>query len=271
MPELPEVETIARQLRPVLTGRTIDGAKVMDASAVEPLKPAAFTRKVKGQKITGVSRRGKYLRVELASGATLVIHLRMTGQLIPTAAKPAADPHLRLFFSLDDDSFLAFCDQRRFGRAFVLRPDEDGYWNKLGPEPLERSFTPARLAGALSGSRAPVKSFLMNQSHVAGIGNIYADEALFEAGIHPQRPAGSLSAAEIQRLVKAIKGILRQAISLNGTSIRTYRDAEGRAGRYQEAFRVHQRQGEPCPRCGGKVEKIRVGGRGTYFCPRCQK
>lgn len=271
MPELPEVETIARQLGPVLTGRAITDVKVLDASVVAPLKPAGFSRRVKGRLIAGVNRRGKYLRLELASGATLVIHLRMTGQLIPLSAPPAKDPHLRLLFSFDNGSFMAFYDQRRFGRAFVLGSGDDDYWQKLGPEPLERSFTAARLAEAISGSRAPIKSFLMNQSHLAGIGNIYADEALFEAGIHPQRPAGSLSAAEAGRLVKAIKSILRQAISLNGTSIRTYRDAEGRAGRYQESFRVHHRQGERCPRCGGKVEKIKVGGRGTYFCPRCQK
>lgn len=271
MPELPEVETIARQLRTVLTGRVIRDVTVLDASAVAPLAPARFGRQVKGQAIAGVDRRGKYLRIGLASHASLVIHLRMTGQLIPLTARPAADPHLRLFFTFDDGSFMAFYDQRRFGRAFVLEAGADDYWDKLGPEPLERSFTAARLAKALSGSRAPVKSFLMNQSHVAGIGNIYADEALFMAGIYPQRPAGSLNTDETRRLVKAIKSILRQAISLNGTSIRTYRDAQGRQGRYQESFRVHHRQGEPCPRCGGKVEKIRVGGRGTYFCPRCQK
>jgi formamidopyrimidine-DNA glycosylase len=173
---------------------------------------------------------------------------------------------------LDDGTSLAFHDTRRFGKAFLLSPDEfDEYWNKLGPEPLGRSFTPEHLHKVLAGRSRPIKSLLLDQSFVAGIGNIYADEALYGAGIMPSRSSGDLKNDEVRRLTKSIKVTLKKAIELQGSSIDTYRDSRGRKGSFQDTFKVHRRQGEPCPACKYPVEKIKLGGRGTYFCPRCQK
>lgn len=274
MPELPEVETLRRQLEPVLGGRTILRAKVLDPLIVAPVTPAAFTRRIRNQEIARVGRRGKYLRLALSSGLTLVLHLRMTGRLTHSRdAFEAVDRrHLRLFLWLDDGSGLAFHDQRRFGKAVLLTRDEaDTLWSRIGPEPLERSFNAAGLRKILDNRRGPVKTLLMDQALIAGIGNIYADEALFRAGIHPLRPAAEVTSDEAASLSRAIKATLRHAIALEGSSIDTYRTTSGERGRFQETFRVHRRAGEPCPQCGGIVEKIKVGGRGTYFCPACQK
>lgn len=203
-----------------------------------------------------------------------MIHLRMTGRLthmqlpLPTEEKK----HLRLLFRLADGTGLSFHDTRRFGRAFILSPDEnEEYWKKLGPEPLDSDFNAKYLGQVLRGRSRPIKSLLLDQALVAGIGNIYADEALFGAHIMPTRPSQDLGEAEISRLTKSIKATLKKAISLQGSSIDTYRDSQGRRGSYQDIFQVHRRLGEPCPACGTQVEKIRLGGRATYFCPGCQK
>lgn len=246
---------------------------MLDHLAVAPARASGFKRQVKGQSIATVGRRGKYLIFELDSGNALVIHLRMTGRLTRCQKPPTGDgrKHLRLLFRFTDGFCLAFHDTRRLGKAFVLPESESvAYWERLGPEPLAPSFTGARLKRLLGESQRPVKSFLLDQSRIAGIGNIYADESLFLAGIHPLRAAGGLSGEEAGRLNKSIKSILRSAIALQGSSIDTYRDSGGNRGRFQDSFRVHRRQGDPCPRCGRPVEKIRVGGRGTYFCPGCQ-
>lgn len=275
MPELPEVETLKRQLEPVLKGRTIERAQVLDPSVVAPVSPATFEKKVKGQTISEVNRRGKYLCCALASGLVLVIHLRMTGVLthIDAPGDGVERRHLRLLFLLDDGSGLTFHDQRRFGKALLLSPEEEeSYWEgRLGPEPLERSFNGAALKEILNSRKRPVKSLLLDQSLVAGIGNIYADESLFRARIHPLRLAAAVSEEEAGRLAKAIKETLRRAITLEGSSIDTYRTVRGGRGRFQDTFQVHRRVGDPCPGCGSTVEKIKVGGRGTYFCPGCQK
>lgn len=274
MPELPEVETVRRQLEPVLKGRTIVRVKVIDPLVVVPASPATFQRKIKGQTICEVGRRGKYLRCGLKSGRILVIHLRMTGRLTHMDASydAAERRHLRLFFFLDDGTGLAFHDQRRFGKALIISPEEaESYWGRLGPEPLERSFNALRLKEILNSRKRPVKSLLLDQSLIAGIGNIYADEALFRARIHPLRPAAAVSDEESGRLARAIKDTLRNAIALEGSSIDTYRTVRGGRGRFQDTFQVHRRAGEPCPGCGATVEKIKVGGRGTYFCPGCQR
>lgn len=247
---------------------------MLDPLAVAPAKPAVFIHKLKGRKILGLQRRGKYLIFELDSGDFLVIHLRMTGRLTWLKHSPEGvdRKYLRLLFKFGNRANLAFNDSRRFGRAFILPADAAGaFWNRLGPEPLERSFTSARLGRLLEGSGRPIKSFLLDQSKLAGVGNIYADEALFSAGIHPLRPAGRLSPRETARLSRAIKATLRQAIALKGSSVGTYRDARGARGGFQDTFKVHRREGEPCPRCRTPVQKIRVGGRGTCFCPSCQK
>lgn len=274
MPELPEVETIRRQLESLLTGKTIHGVSIPDPSVTAPLPPRAFGRRLRGKKIKALSRRGKYLRLELDGGGMLVIHLRMTGVLTFARKydKISERRHLRLVIDFGGGGALIFRDQRRFGTAAILEPEEiKPFFDRLGLEPLERSFSPDILAKLLASRKRPLKSFLIDQSMIAGIGNIYADEALFRARIHPLRPAGSLSTAEVRRLNRAIKATLAEAISLAGSSIDTYRDARGRRGRFQEVFRIHRRAGEPCPGCGGTVRKIKVGGRGTYFCPACQK
>ncbi len=275
MPELPEVETIRRQLSPFLSGKRIVGIEVSDPSLVAPQSPAVFKKDLKGHSIDCISRRGKYLLFELDAGHALVIHLRMTGRLTQaTFPLPrGARKHLRLVLRFNDGSGLVFHDMRRFGKAFILtREQVTSYWRKLGPEPLGRSFNASYFSKKIEKRTRPIKSLLLDQTIVAGIGNIYADEALFVARIHPMRPSGDLKEAEIGRLVDAIKKTLRRAIKLEGSSIDTYRDSQGQPGRFQETFRVHRRLGKVCPGCGrGLVEKIKVGGRGTYFCPSCQK
>ncbi|MHB9053236.1 MAG: bifunctional DNA-formamidopyrimidine glycosylase/DNA-(apurinic or apyrimidinic site) lyase [Thermoleophilia bacterium] len=274
LPELPEVETIRRQLAPYLSGKKIARAEVLDPLITSPADPGAFVRRLKGQTIESLWRRGKYLLLELESGQTLVFHLRMTGRLTRTESPvPKSDKrHLRLILEFAGGSALTFHDTRRFGKAFILSTDEaPAYWKKLGPEPLESSFNNKYLAGVLDKRTRPIKSLLLDQSLIAGIGNIYADEALYRAGIHPERPAGEIGGEEARRLAKALKETLKKAIKLGGSSIDSYRDARGRSGSFQHTFRVHRREGEPCPGCGGIVKKIKVGGRGTYFCPACQR
>lgn len=258
----------------VLAGHAILRVKVLDPLAIAPASPRSFQNRLRGQVITRVSRRAKYLRLELDSGLTLVIHLRMTGQLTHTSLpyESVAHRHLRLFFQLDDDSGLAFHDQRRFGTARILDAREAAsLWRRLGPEPLESSFNAAAMRLMLKNRKRPIKSLLLDQARIAGIGNIYADESLYRAGIHPVRLALQITEAEAGLLVRAIKDTLRTAISLEGSSIDTYRTAKGEPGRFQETFKVHRRAGEACPDCGCTIEKIKVGGRGTYFCPSCQR
>ncbi len=270
---MPEVETIRHQLEPHLRGKTIAGVNVPDPRVTAPVSPAAFGRRLKGRTISGVTRRGKYLILELNSGETLVIHLRMTGRLTYSrgAVRFSQWPHLRLVINFISGAQLLFQDQRRFGTAFVIDAGEAAaYWRRLGPEPLDRAFNARLLAGILDRRKRPIKSLLLDQQLIAGIGNIYADESLYRARIHPLRNSGSLTQEEASRLVAAIKETLRDAIRLQGSSIDTYRDARGRRGRFQETFRVHRRSGEPCA-CGRTIRKLKVGGRGTYFCPGCQK
>ena len=273
MPELPEVETSRRQLDPLVRGRTIRRVEIPDPTVAAPWSAARFRRATSGKRIKQLTRRGKYLRFEFEDGDTLVIHLRMTGRLTHLKRRPSGDSrrHLRLLFHLDD-GFIAFHDTRRLGKAFLIPAGESRtYWQKLGPEPLGRSFTPARLAKITAGRDRQIKTLLMDQSAIAGIGNIYADEALFDAGIDPRRPAGKLTQSEITRLHASIRKTLKKAIELEGSSIDSYVNARGERGGFQETFQVHRRQGKPCPRCGHVIEKIKVGGRSTYFCPHCQK
>ena len=274
MPELPEVETIRRQLEPEISGKKIAGIEIYDPRLTSPIAPDNLKRQLRGRTIESVGRRGKYLLFTLDSGEILVIHLRMTGRLTLVQLPRGVEDkkHLRLLIRFPGKEGLAFHDIRRFGRAFVLsRDDTVSYWLRLGPEPLGRGFNARYLRNAFRGRRRPVKSALLDQSLIAGIGNIYADEALFAARLHPLRMAGDIDDEEIARLTRAIKDTLRRAIRLEGSSIDTYRDSRGRSGRFQETFRVHRREGKPCPACGDTVQKIRVGGRGTYFCPGCQR
>jgi formamidopyrimidine-DNA glycosylase len=274
MPELPEVETIRARLAPRLEGRTLEHVEIADPRLTRPEPPEAIAAALEGERIARVSRRGKYLVFEFESERHLLVHLRMTGNVEhPARGGLAADPYRRAVVRLDDGSDVAYRDVRRFGTWDLLEPGElEDYFasRRLGREPLARSFTTRALTHALEGRRAPIKAALLDQRAAAGVGNIYADEALWRARIHPLRPAGSLTPDEIARLRKSIRAALEMGISRQGATLRDYRDPEGRRGRMQDEFKVYGREGEPCSRCGTPIEKTRAGGRGTWFCPHCQ-
>jgi len=274
MPELPEVETIRARLAPRLEGRSLEHVEIVDPRLTRPEPPEAIAAELEGERITAVGRRGKYLVFAFESGRHLLVHLRMTGNVEhPAKGGLAADPYRRAVVRLDDGSDVAYRDVRRFGTWALLEPWELGDYfaaRRLGGEPLERGFTTRTLTRALQGRRAPIKAALLDQRAAAGVGNIYADEALWRARIHPLRPAGSLEGDEIARLRKAIRAALEMGIARQGATLRDYRDPEGRRGRMQDEFKVYGRAGEPCPRCGTPIEKTRAGGRGTWYCPQCQ-
>jgi formamidopyrimidine-DNA glycosylase len=274
MPELPEVETIRLALEPHLVGRRFERVDINDPRLVRPFEPMAVAAELEGERVAALDRRGKYLIVRFESGRVLLIHLRMTGSLRHAAAGSLADdPHRRAVVKLDDGSDVAYRDVRRFGTWHLLEPEEvDPYLRRrLGREPLERTFTTRRLAERLEGRKAPIKAALLDQRTVAGLGNIYVDEALWRAKLHPLRQARSLDEEEIARLTKGIRESLRAGIRRQGASLRDYSTPDGRRGRMQEEFRVYGREGEPCPRCGTPIDKIRAGGRGTWYCPSCQQ
>ena len=270
MPELPEVETIARGLREPLVGRKFTGVRVGWENLVARPSVEEFEPGLVDQRILDLKRRGKYLVFDLSGGGSLIIHLRMTGRLMIKNPDDELDKHDHLIFELDDGQELRFNNLRKLGRVYLV-DDEDEIVGKLGPEPLDNDFTPADFAALISGRRGKIKPLLLNQRFIAGVGNIYADEALFTARIHPECTADTLTAEEIECLYSAIRQVLAQGIENGGTTFSDYRDAEGREGRNQEHLRVFRRTGQPCPRCGTPIERTVVGGRGTYFCPRCQK
>jgi formamidopyrimidine-DNA glycosylase len=275
VPELPEVETIRRQLAPRVAGRTIVEAEVFDPLWCAPRAPEGVEIDLRGERIESLGRRGKYLVMALADERFLVMHLRMTGNLlwVPEDEDVPGRSHLRVRLVLDDGNRLLFVDQRRFGTGVVIegRAALDEYLvERLGPEPLEPEFTPAVLAQEARGRKVPVKAFLLDQRRVAGVGNIYADEALFRAKINPLRPAGRLRRPEIERLHAGIVAALEAGIQRQGASIDNYRDANGERGSMQEEFLVHLREGQPCVRCGRPVVKLVAAGRGTYICRHCQ-
>ncbi len=291
MPELPEVETIRRQLAPEITGRRIVAAEVLDERWTRPEPPREVERAIAGRRIEAVERRGKYLLLRLAGDRTLAMHLRMTGNLLldDVADGDRGDPqrlggarlyegspelrYLRAQLRLDGGRRLLFTDPRRFGQAVVLRDHElDEYFvARLGIEPLSDSLTAEELCRMAAGRRAPLKSFLLNQLGVAGIGNIYADEALHRAELHPLSPTGSMKPEDCECLRIGIVEALEAGLRTGGASIDDYRDASGEQGSMQDGFLVHTREGEPCPRCGTEIQRIVVGGRSTYFCPSCQR
>jgi DNA-formamidopyrimidine glycosylase len=271
MPELPEVETVVCELRPHLVGRRILDAGVLWPRTLATPDLTSFVERLRGREITGLGRRGKYLLFELDSGESLIIHLRMTGRLeIAADDSPLrAGAHVRAWFNLTDGECLVFSDPRKFGRIWLAHESGE-VLGGLGPEPLDWAFDARRLAGRIGGRRTAVKALLLDQSVVAGIGNIYADEALHLAGIHPLRPGASLTDDEINRLHEAIRQVLREAISQQGTTLRDYRPPYGQEGAYRNSLRVYQQTGRPCPRCGTPIERIRVTQRSTHYCPRCQ-
>ena len=273
MPELPEVETIRRQLAPALAGRRIVDVRVLDARWCEPAPPEAIEDALRGRRIESAGRRGKYLILSLEDDVHLVMHLRMTGNLLLTE-DPENPPHTRVAVELDDGTRLLFVDVRRFGTGDVLLGSDalaEYFASRLGVEPLSPDFTAEALREQARGRRQPVKAFLLNQERIAGVGNIYADEALFRAKIHPLKPVGTLRRAQIELLRDAVVESLNQGIDAKGASIDDYRHVDGARGSFQDRFLVHLRKGEPCVRCGTPIEKMRAAGRGTYICPRCQR
>lgn len=275
MPELPEVETIRVALAPALTGRRIERARIFDPRLTRPEAPETVAAALEGERVADVARRGKYLVVTFESGRHLLVHLRMTGNVLHPAPDGAErDPHVRAILTLAGGSDVAYRDIRRFGTWELLEPGElEPYFSarRLGREPLERTFTSAALGTALAGRRAPVKAALLDQRAAAGVGNIYADEALWYARVHPLTPAGELDPENVAALRKGIRKALELGIARQGATLRDYRGADGERGRMQHEFRVYGRAGEPCPRCGTPIEKIRAGGRGTWYCPSCQR
>lgn len=265
MPELPEVETYRQALAGRVTGRTFRRVAIHDARLTMPWDPEAVAAELEGERVAAVDRRGKYLLFRFASGLTLVVHLRMTGGF---PEGPAT--HERAVVELDDGGRLVYRDLRRFGTWLLLRPEElDEYLAaRLGPEPFERGFTPAFLGPKLQGRKAPVKASLLDQRIVAGLGNIYADEALWHARVHPLRPAGELDGEDVRALVRGVRAALRRGIARQGADLG---NGAYTVGAMQHEFQVYGRTGEPCPRCGGPIEKTRAAGRGTHYCPACQR
>jgi formamidopyrimidine-DNA glycosylase len=274
MPELPEVETIRRQLEPELRGRRIESAEVLDERWTRPVPPAEVERALAGRTIEQVERRGKYLVLRLDGGRSLAMHLRMTGNLLLDQGSATPAPrHLRAVIRLEGGGRLLFTDARRFGQAVILDGDslDDYFAARLGVEPLSEALTAQELCRLAAGRRAPLKSFLLNQSRISGIGNIYADEALHRAALHPLSPAGSMKPEDCERLREAIVATLEAGLRSGGASVDDYLDARGERGAMQDEFLVHTREGEPCPRCGAEIRRIVVAGRSTYFCPSCQR
>ena len=274
MPELPEVETVVRDLRRNgLEGRTVSGVTVHWHRTVASLSPAAFAQGVVGRRIERIWRRAKYLVFDLSGGSFLLVHLRMTGRFELGDRDTALDPHERLTIQLDDGRRLRFLDSRKFGR-WTLTDRPEPILDRLGPEPLARGFTRSRFAERLKAHRRQIKPLLLDQAFLAGVGNIYADEALWEARLNPQRVAALLSRGEADRLHDAVCAVLRRGIENSGTSLGTGRanfySVAGRRGRNQNGLKVFRKVGEPCPRCGAPIERLVVAQRGTHVCPRCQ-
>lgn len=270
MPELPEVETVVRGLREPLVGRRIESVWYERQNVIQMPSAEQFSARIKGQTVRAITRRAKYILCQLDHDI-LAIHLKMTGRLFVAAPEnqPPEDRWVRLRLGLDNGEELCFSDARRFGRVYLAGSVEE-ITPLLGPEPLEDAFTPAILTQQLQGRSKVIKALLLDQSFVAGVGNIYADEALHRAGIHPQRPANSLTADEIERLYSTIREVLNKGIEYQGATLNWYRKPDGTKGESQDHFYVYDREGEPCLNCGTPIIKIRVAQRGTHYCPHCQ-
>ncbi|MBE3588179.1 MAG: bifunctional DNA-formamidopyrimidine glycosylase/DNA-(apurinic or apyrimidinic site) lyase [Thermoanaerobacteraceae bacterium] len=274
MPELPEVETIKRTLAPKLPGLTICRAEILLPKIIQTPSPEEFRRQVAGETVRSVDRRGKYLLINLSDGLVLAVHLRMTGRLVYSGEEAPVPRYTHLILHLDNGHRLYFADMRQFGRLWLVPesglPAISGLaW--LGVEPLSPAFTPDHLAEKLRGRHTRLKPLLLDQTFIAGLGNIYADEALHQAGLHPLREAGSLSAAEVETLYRAIREVLEEGVKCRGTTVRDYVDGTGRAGTFQNKLKVYRKSGQPCPRCGQTIARLKIGGRSTCFCPGCQK
>ena len=271
MPELPEVETVRRQLEPALRDATITEIEIRDPRWCAPLDPGELGDIIVGRRVHALRRRGKYLDWVLDEEIHLLMHLRMTGTLL--LDPPTDTPYTRVEITLDAGRRVRFVDPRRFGTGWLVAGDEalEQYFAaRLGIEPFDDAFTPALLRALARGRRGPIKAFLLDQRMIAGIGNIYADEALFRSGVHPLRAAGALKPAQYVRLHDAIRDVLAAGIDAHGASIDDFRDLDGARGSFQDRFLVHLRADEPCAVCGTTIRKLYVGVRGTYVCVRCQ-
>jgi formamidopyrimidine-DNA glycosylase len=264
MPELPEVETVVRTLRPRIMGRRVDGVRLLRRDIVEPVE-ADLALLLAGRTIAKLNRRGKKIVFQLDDGNRFVIHLGMTGRLTIQAAQSVHPVHTHLLIAVGREE-IRFTDPRRFGGVFWLGTESEEIG--LGPEPL--TMRARELAERLSKTKRAIKTALLDQSLIAGIGNIYADEALFTAGIHPRIRADKLTAEQVTALSRAIKTVLRRALRHRGSTLRDYRDANGEAGGFQKLHRVYDRAGEPCMVCGTPIKRIVMGGRSSHFCPKCQ-
>jgi formamidopyrimidine-DNA glycosylase len=271
MPELPEVETYVRELRPQVVGHRFTSVEVLWPRSVATPDVETFESLLVGLTVERLNRRGKYLNFGLDNGSHLLIHLKMSGRLRVESSGCSRQPHDRVLFGLTGDRQLRFNDMRKFGRVYLVA-QEDFVTAALGPEPLEADFTLECFASQLKERVATIKPLLLNQTFVAGLGNIYADEVLFRARIHPQRHANRLADEEIRALYDAIQDILRQSIERQGTSFDLVYSGGIREARatYQLHLQVYGRRGQPCPNCGHLIERIIVGGRGTHVCPQCQ-
>jgi formamidopyrimidine-DNA glycosylase len=273
MPELPEVESVRRQLEPALVGRRFERVSIDDPRLVRPYEPAEVAAELEGERVTAVERRGKYLVVRFESVRVLLIHLRMTGSLLHAPGGSLGDdPHRRAVVRLDNGSDVAYRDVRRFGTWLLLEPGEaEPYLGaRVGDEPLDALFTAARLGERLAGRRTSLKAALLDQRTLAGMGNIYVDEALWRARLNPLRPAAGLDPAELRRLHRGIRAALEHGLARQGSTLRDYRLPDGSGGSMQDEFRVYGRRDEPCDRCGTLIARTQVAGRTTWFCPTCQ-
>lgn len=274
MPELPEIEVLRRSLEPHLVGRRIVALRVRNRALREPVATAALRRQTVGRRVTELRRRAKFLLADLEGESTLVVHLGMSGRLTLAPLGAPAELHEHLVFELDSGQKLRFRDPRRFGLALALptaRLEGDRHFRHLGIEPLNGAFDGPVLAAAARGRRGPVKSFLMDGRIVVGVGNIYATEALFEAGLHPRRSVARIGAPRWTALAEAVRAVLERAIAEGGTTLNDFADGEGREGLFQVSLAVYGREGEPCLRCGAAVRRIVQAGRSTFYCPRCQR
>jgi len=269
MPELPEVETVKNELAPHVIGRRISGITLFWERMVSQPSVEEFCSRIIGRKITGMARRGKYLFFNLDNPELLVMHLKMSGSLLLKPNSDEPDRFARAIIHLDNNTQIQFRDPRKFG-AIWLTTDKNTVTDKLGPEPLETGFTLEVLAKRLCNRKAPIKALLFDQNFIAGIGNMYADEALAAAGIHPLRPGRSLSRDEIKRLHRAIQQVLKNGITHLGASTDTYYRPSGEKGFAHHHFKVAHQGGKPCPKCGTLIKRTVVHNRGTYFCPKCQ-
>jgi formamidopyrimidine-DNA glycosylase len=273
LPELPEVETIRRGLEEVLPGLIFAAVEIISPGPLKDLPAEQFAGSVAGKKVLGTGRRGKYLLLDLDDGSGILIHLRMTGRLVFSRHQQQSDRHTRLLFHFTDGSSLSFSDVRKFGTINLLPAGDRCHpgLSALGPEPLSGDFNFPYLDRELERRVVSVKALLLDQRVIAGLGNIYADEVLHRAGIRPERRARSLNRKERLALFRSIREVLEEAICCRGTTMSDYRDATGSAGTFQERLQVYGRKGRPCLRCAASVCHSHVAGRGTHFCPVCQK